>query len=76
MKTIQKLNQIEKHIEYYKDYKKRLCQFIIHNCTYVNNGKLHQRINLSADQMLRLLKEIQNIERHVFKLEMKNIYKY
>ena len=62
-------------IEYFTDYKNKLCQFIICNTCYKgahyrNSG--HVKIN--SDEMLGLLKEKQLIQRYIIKLELKKNY--
>lgn len=59
--TIELIKQLEADIEYYNDYKKRLCQFVIHNSSYDSNSKLHRRVRLKHHELLGILKEIQNV---------------
>ncbi len=63
-------------IEYFTDYKNKLCQFIICNACYTAPYyRANGRIKINSEEMLGLLKEIQLIQKHIIKLEMKNIYK-
>jgi len=68
---------MEKHledIEYFKDYKKKLIQFIICNCCYTNGHykkKRYGRKEISPHNMLGLLLEIINIDRFIKNLEAK-----
>ena len=59
--TIELIKQLEADIEYYNDYKKRLCQFAIHNSSYDSNSKLHRRVRLKHHELLGILKEIQTV---------------
>ncbi len=59
--TIELIKQLEADIEYYNDYKKRLCQFVIHNSSYDSNSKLHRRVRLKHHELLGILKEIQTV---------------
>jgi hypothetical protein len=59
----------EKDIEYYENYKKSLCQFVIINSCYVANGKYHGRIHLKHTEMLDILKEIQRLEILIYELK-------
>tara|TARA_R100000988_G_C3939108_1_gene135313 strand:+ start:89 stop:424 length:336 start_codon:yes stop_codon:yes gene_type:complete len=63
------LAEKEKDIEYYENYKKSLCQFVIINSCYVANGKYHGRIHLKHTEMLDILKEIQRLEILIYELK-------
>jgi|TARA_B100000925_G_scaffold236289_1_gene184996 hypothetical protein len=63
------LKQKERDIEYYENYKKSLCQFIITNSCYVANGKYHGRVHLKHADMLNLLKEIQRLEILIYEIK-------
>ena len=39
---------IEEEIEYFKDYKKRLYQFVICNACYVRGHRLYNRVTIDA----------------------------
>mgnify|MGYP001261025718 CR=1 FL=1 len=64
------VDKLEETIEYYNDYKKRLCQLIIVNCCYKipysskRNLKsaVKKRIHFTTREMTALLKELQEIE--------------
>ena len=68
--TKELIKQLEADIEYYNDYKKRLCQFVIHNSSYDSNSKLHRRVRLQHHQLLGILKEMQKITERVLLLKM------
>ena len=67
--TATALKQKERDIEYYENYKKSLCQFIITNSCYVANGKYHGRVHLKHADMLNLLKEIQRLEILIYEIK-------
>jgi hypothetical protein len=56
-------------IEYYDNYKKSLCQFIIINSCYVSNGKYYGRIHINHHEMFNILKEIQRLEILIYELK-------
>jgi len=64
-------------IEYFEDYKKKLCQFIIINSCYYrayssneNIRKLDNRIHITHNEMIGLLKEIQEVEITIYNLKL------
>lgn len=68
MKIFEKVKKIKKDIEYYQDYKSKVCQLIITNCCYSkpysskkNRNKVSQRIHFTAHEMTGLLTEIQDM---------------
>jgi hypothetical protein len=61
---------IEEEIEYFKDYKKRLYQFVICNACYTKGYRPYKRITIDAHEMLELLKEISRIELYIYKLKI------
>tara|TARA_R110000751_G_scaffold30833_2_gene78571 strand:+ start:760 stop:1023 length:264 start_codon:yes stop_codon:yes gene_type:complete len=68
--TIELTQDLEDDIEYYENYKRQLCQFIIWNCSY--NGSLiyHQRVRLNEDELLGMLKEINSMEKLIYELKL------
>ena len=66
---------LDKEIRYFKEYRKKLIQFIIINTCYSQTPgyyKAQGRVKFKAKHMLGLLEEISNIEKHIDKLEFKS----
>jgi hypothetical protein len=65
---------LDKEIRYFKEYRKKLIQFIIVNTCYSQTPGYYKgqgRVKFKPRQMLGLLKEISDLEKHISKLEFK-----
>ncbi len=61
---------IDKEIDYFSDYKKRLIQFIISSCAYKSGYYKRAKHNLNANEILAICKEISRIEIFIYDLEL------
>jgi len=64
------MHTIEQDIEYFKDYKKKLYQFIIANACYESGYRVLDRYKFNPHDMLQILKEISRVELHIYKLQI------
>jgi len=62
------IENIDKEIKYYDNYKTQLNQFIIYNCAYIKPSKLQDRIRLDTGELLSVLKEISRIQKIIYDL--------
>lgn len=65
-----KRSPIDKEIDYFSDYKKRLIQFIISSCAYKSGYYKKAKHNLKANEILAICKEISRIEIFIYDLEL------
>mgnify|MGYP003644361925 FL=1 len=63
-------NEIDKEIDYFSDYKKKLIQFLIVNTAYKKGYSRNVRTVLNAGQMTSIFKEISRIEIFIYDLKL------